>query len=250
MDGIDVTDGTVTLNTLPLIGRGVEQIQQLGLFSDLQMPELSASGDPAEQIAALSEATGRDLPDDFGQLVVYQSDELADAQASLQNAQRVFAFAKRALWLLVALSIALVALTILVARRRWRATFFLGLGGLVAMVIVRSATRHVVDDAPELAARPGGRAAIDSILHGGSTGLLRLAGLLLIVAAAAVVVAMFRRGWRRDDLVLVAAVLVGVAIVVVAEVSIVSLVAGIVAGVIVVFAARQMFPAAPAPSPV
>ena len=250
VDGIDVTDGTVTLNTLPLIGRGLEQIQRLGLFSDLQIPELTASGDPDEQIAALSEATGRDLPDDFGQLVVYRSDQLADAQATLANAQRLFAFAKRVVWVLIALSIVLVAATILVARRRWRATFLLGLGGLAAMVVVRSATRRVVDDAPELAARPGGKAAIDSILGGASTGLLRLAGLLLIVAAAAVVVAMFRRGWRRDDLVLTAAVLVGIAIVVVAEVSIVSLVAGIVAGIVVVLAARRMFPATPAPSPV
>ena len=145
------------------------------------------------------------------------------------------------MWVLIALSIVLVAATILVARRRWRATFLLGLGGLAAMVIVRSAARRVVDDAAELAARPGGRAAIESIVGGASTGLLRLAGILLIVAAVAAVVAMFRRGWRRDDLVLAAAVLIGVAIVAVAQVSIASLIAGIVAGVVVVFAARRMF---------
>ena len=46
MDGVDVTDGVVTLNTLPLIGRGVEQLQELGLFTNLQLPELSADGDP------------------------------------------------------------------------------------------------------------------------------------------------------------------------------------------------------------
>ena len=32
---------------------------------------------------------------------MYRSDDLADAQASLQNAQQLFAVAKRAVWLLV-----------------------------------------------------------------------------------------------------------------------------------------------------
>ena len=155
-DGIDVTDGVVTLNTLPLIGRAFEQVQQLGVLTNVELPELTAEGDPTEQIAALEEATGRDLPDDFGQLVVYRSERLADAQATLANAQRLFALVQRAIWVLVVLSIVLVAATILVARRRWRATFLLALGAAAAMVIVRSATRRVVDDAPELAARPGG----------------------------------------------------------------------------------------------
>ncbi len=156
-DGIDVTNGVVTLNTLPLIGRAFEQVQELGVLTNVELPELTAEGDPTEQIAALESATGRDLPDDFGQLVVYRSERLADAQATLANAQRLFALSQRAIAVLVVLSIVLVAATILVARRRWRATFLLALGGAAAMVIVRSATRRVVDDAPELAARPGGK---------------------------------------------------------------------------------------------
>ena len=42
MDGVDVTDGVVTLNTLPLIGRGVEQLQELGLLH--QPPAARAVG--------------------------------------------------------------------------------------------------------------------------------------------------------------------------------------------------------------
>ena len=55
---------------------------------------------PTAQIAELEQATGRDLPDDFGQLVVYQSDQLADRQASLESAQQAVALAKRAVWVL------------------------------------------------------------------------------------------------------------------------------------------------------
>ena len=33
VDGINVVDGQVTLNTLPLIGRGLEAIQSVGLLT-------------------------------------------------------------------------------------------------------------------------------------------------------------------------------------------------------------------------
>ena len=246
VDGITVVDGEVSVNLLPLVGRGLTQLQGLGLFSDLEVPELTADGNPDEQIAALSDATGRDLPDDFGQLVVYQSDTLADRQASLQSAQQIVAFAKRAVWVLVALTVVLLAATIVVARDRWRAVLVLGLGGIAAMVFIRSAVRRVADDAPELAARPGGRAAISAILEGATTGLLRLAGVLLIVAAAAVALALLRRRWRRGDLILVGAVLLGAVVIAVLGISIVSLMVGMGLAIISFVLARRYLPDQPA----
>ena len=163
---ISAVDGEVTVNLLPLIGRGLTRLQELGLFDDLGIPDLSADGDPTEQIAELEDATGRDLPDDFGQLVVYQSDDLADRQASLESAQQTVALAKRAVWALVMLTTALLVATVIVARNRWRAALWLGLGGIVAMVITRSLTHRVVDEAPEIAATSGGRAAISAIVDG------------------------------------------------------------------------------------
>ncbi len=122
------------------------------------------------------------------------------------------AFAKRAVWVLVALTVVLLAATIVVARDRWRAVLVLGLSVIAAMVFIRSAVRRVADEAPDLAAKPGGRAAISAILEGATTGLLRLAGVLLIVAAAAVALALLRRRWRRGDLILVGAILLGVVV--------------------------------------
>ncbi len=246
VDGITVVDGEVSVNLLPLIGRGLTQLQGLGLFSDLEVPEMTADGAPADQIAALSDATGRDLPDDFGQLVVYQSDTLADRQASLQSAQSIFAFAKRAVWVLIALTVVLLAATIVVARDRWRAVLVLGLSVIAAMVFIRSAVRRVADDAPELAAKPGGRAAISAILEGATTGLLRLAGVLLIVAAAAVALALLRRRWRRGDLVLVGAILLGVVVIAVLGISIVSLMVGMGLAIISFLLARRYLPDQPA----
>ena len=122
----------------------------------------------------------------------------------------------------------------------------LGLGGIAAMVFVRSAVRRVVDDAPDLAARPGGRAAISAIVEGASTGLLRLAGLLLIVAAAAVALALLRRRWRRGDLVLVGAIVLGAVVVAVLGISIVSLMVGIGLAIVSLLLARRYLPEQPA----
>ncbi len=232
-DGISVSDGAVTINLLPLVGRGLTRLQDLGLLQDVQVPELSADGDPATQVAELETALDRDLPDDFGQLVVYQSDRLANAQASVERAQQTVAIVRRALWLILALAVVLIAAAVLVAADRWRATMILGLAVIAAMVLTRSAVERVVEEAPDLAQRPAGRAAIASIVGGASESLLRLAAVVLILGAVAAIVAMAFRRWRREDLVLAAAVIVGVLVVGVLGLTIWSLVLGIALAVLV-----------------
>ena len=118
--------------------------------------------------------------------------------------------AQRAVWLAVVLAVVLTAATILVAPRRLRATLVLALGAAGALVLVRSAVREVVSQAGDLARTPGAKAATNAIVGGAGTWLMRLAGLLLLVMLLVVAaVVLYRRRWR-DDLVLVAAVLVGV----------------------------------------
>ena len=46
------------MNLLPLIGRGLARLQELGLFEQLDVPDLSADGDPEEQIAQLEAGDG------------------------------------------------------------------------------------------------------------------------------------------------------------------------------------------------
>ncbi len=167
IDGITVEDGAVTVNLLPLVSRGLTVVQGLGLFDQLEVPELTRAGDPSEQIAQLESATGRDLPDDFGQLVVFESEKLAEAQASVENAQRAVALLKRATWLLAALAVVFLVATVILARNRWRAGLLLGLGSIVAMVLSRAVVHRVVDDAPDLVPGAAGRAAIADILRRG-----------------------------------------------------------------------------------
>ena len=184
VDGVSVVEGEVTINLLPLVGRGLTRIQDFGLLDDVELPTVTADGDPDEQIADLEAALGRDLPDDFGQLVVYRSDRLADAQAAVQSAQQLLVTVKRALWVLLIAAVVSLVLTIVLARDRWRAILLLGLGTFVATVAARTAVRNVRDDAPELVERPGAKAAVTVVLDDLSAGLLRMFGLLLLVAVA------------------------------------------------------------------
>lgn len=249
IDGVAVIEGEVSVNLLPLVARGLTALQEsTGLLDDVDIPELTADGDPGEQAAELSTALGRELPEGFGQLVVYRSDSIDDAQEAVQTAQRLLVLAKRAVVVLVIAAVVLIAATILISPRRWRAALVLGLGTAAALAVLRTTVRQVVDGSSDLAIRPGARAAIGAIVGGASTSLLRLAGLILLLALAVVTVALVRRRAWRADLVLTAAVVTGAAVVAILGVSLWSLIAGVVVGVAVPFAARWLWPA-PAVTP-
>jgi hypothetical protein len=249
-DGVNVHNGRITLNTLPLITSALTSLQSVtGLLSSVQIPQLSATGDPAAQIEQLEQVTGHDLPDDFGQLTVYQSDAVARAEESVRTAQRLLALSERALWLLAILSVVLIAASILVAARRGRAALVLALGTAAALVLVRSSVRAVVDAAPDLTDRPEAKAAIRAILGVARESLLRATGVVLLVAVVAVVVTLLVRRGRRGDVVLTAAVALGAITTAAIGVGSWGLIAGLVAGIAVPFVVNRLWPERPISPP-
>lgn len=248
-DGITLAEGTVTLNLLPLMDVGLEALQANGLLEGVSIPDLAAGGDPGEQRGVLARALGRRLPEDFGQLVVLDSERLADAQTSVERARDALVLAERGLWLVIVLAVAFVAATIVVAPHRWWALLYLGVGTAAAMILLRVATRQFAADAPNLAQRPGVREAIEAVLAEASSGLLRVAGIVLVVAVSGAIVGMARRGWPRADFVLLAAVVVGTAIVALAGLGVVSIVVGVLAGVAVPVVDRLLLAPRPGPRP-
>ena len=119
----------------------------------------------------------------------------------------------------------------LLARNRLRAGLWLALGCIVGMVLSRTVVHRVVDDAPSLVPGAAGRAAIADILGEATTGLLRLTGLIAIIAALVVVWTLFQRGWIGGDLLLVGAVVLGLAVVAVVGFSLGSVLLGVVLAV-------------------
>ncbi len=188
-DVVNIKNGEVSVNFLPLITRGLTTVQNLGLFDKVVIPDLTKISNPDDQVVALEKAFGRDLPDRFGQLVVFRSDKLANAQDSLSTAQRMVVLVKRAIWLILIATVTLLASSIVLARRRRRSVVILALGGAATMLLARVVIKRVIADAPNLVTKPGSRAAVAATIGNLGSGLIRLTTALLIVGAIAAVVA-------------------------------------------------------------
>jgi hypothetical protein len=179
-DGLTVDGDQVSLNLLPIVSRGLEALQDAGLLTRVDLPTLSPGGDPADQIAQLEEAIGRDLPDDFGQMVVYESEKIAEAEAAVSRAQQALVLFRRSLLVIIALTIGSLIASVALSVRRRRTLVAVALGVVAAMGIGRAIVRTVVERAPELAVKPGSRAAIRSMVETFASGLQSLVTAALI----------------------------------------------------------------------
>ncbi len=187
VSGVSIKNGEVSLNLLPLLSRGLLAIQDLGVLESATVPVFTADGDPAAQQAELSAAIGRELPANFGQMVVYRSDKLSNAQESLARAQNALVIARRSLLLLLAITVLAFVACLALAVRRGRTAMVLLLASAAAMVVVRAIVRKVKAQAPSLVVDPGARAALRSTVNTLSQGLLTAVTVLAILGVLAAI---------------------------------------------------------------
>lgn len=191
-DGVTVEDDEVRVNLLPLVGLGLREVQEFGYLGDVEVPELAIGGDPAEQIAALERSFGRDLPVDFGQLTVYRDEAVAKAGETVETARRMLQLAKRALAVVLVVTLASYTATVLLAVRRARAVLVLALCSVAVLVVARALTRAVLEEAPVVALNPGARAAISATLTSLASGLFTILTLAIVTGVAVAAVAFLR----------------------------------------------------------
>lgn len=189
VEGVTVQDDELVVNFLPLVGEGLQALQRFGLIDDVTVPDLTRDGDPAEQIAELEQAFDRDLPDDFAQIVVYQSDSVARAGETVERAQQLLITIKRAFYLILAVTVVALVGAVLLARARRRAVLILLLSSAGVFVIARAIVNKVLDDVPGIARAPAGQAALAAVSTSLADGLVKAFGVgaLLFVLAALVV---------------------------------------------------------------
>jgi hypothetical protein len=187
--GISVEGEDVKLNLLPLLSRGLTALQDRGILTSVDVPELTADGDPQDQIAELEDALDRDLPDDFGQLVVYSTENVANAKASVARAQDAFALFRRSIIALILLTLVSLGVSAALATNRRRAAIALLLSVVAALLVGRVLVRTVVEEAPNLATKPGGRAALEELVTSLTAGLLRLVSVGLLVGVTLALIA-------------------------------------------------------------
>lgn len=199
---VSTAEGKVLLNLMPLVNLALVQIQGVAtdlVGRDVTIPQVVPGSLPAEAVTQLESALGVDLPDDFGSIVVYDSEELGALQQALNAFQKL-------LVLLVLLIPILIGLTLWVSTRRRRTLIQLAAGGAIGLVLVRRGMlliRKDLFESVDTAEFPSVRVLTDQL----TASLFRYTAVLLAIVLATLVVALVTgpypwavslRGWVRD----------------------------------------------------
>jgi hypothetical protein len=177
---VTVQNGEIQIDILPLIAVAVQRVEQIlpeAVSSRLALPAPDVA--PGLIRPALSTALGRSLPDGFGQVTLFRSDQLAMAQSAVLWLDRLT-------WVTVVFAVVLIVVALVVSSKRWRTALWLGVGTVVGLVLARFALGWLeASMVSALAMQPlsgAARAAIDAVMAS-------LAGLMLVVLVIAAVVA-------------------------------------------------------------
>jgi hypothetical protein len=180
-----ISNGTVTLNLIPVINQGLQAVQQqlAGLIpAGVKLPDLSHVQVPQQARQKLSQALGVQIPANFGQIVLFQSDQVAQAQQFL----RLFDFLNIALPVITFL---LIVATLWLSISRRRTAIQLGIGIVVTLIIakllINYAQQRIVDAIANQTAHGVVQETLQTLLGGlgAITTWLLILGVLVSVAA-------------------------------------------------------------------
>jgi hypothetical protein len=191
---LTIENGQVTLNLLPVITAVLQQIQSAaqGLLGDrVTLPQITGTEQVSQAITALSSALGRPLPPDFGQIVIFQSDDLASAQSAVKLFDTLT-------YALILFSLVMIAVTVLLSVNRRRTAVQLAIGTIVGVLIARLIIKQVSNNVVASIAS-GDRGAVKAVLDGAFASLRGFTRWLFLIALLVAVVAflMGKREWLR-----------------------------------------------------
>jgi hypothetical protein len=199
---IQTTDGAVVVDLVPVISalleEGAEFLSNL-LDREIQAPTVTPDNVDAA-VATLEQQFEVDLPADFGQLTLVESEHLAEIQSAYQSA-------RLAAWLAPLASLVLIGAALIVAPRRLRAALFIVIGVAIGMLVVAIALapleRSLLDRVADDTLRPAVSAAYDAVMHSLRVGVV-VVTVLGVIATFGVVATgpsrageLSRRGLRR-----------------------------------------------------
>jgi hypothetical protein len=193
---VSVEGDEIAVNLLPLITESIERLQARGLLGDIDVPRLNWRDDPTEQRMLLARAIDRDLPEDFGLVVVYRSERVEEASQMVQNGRAMLSLAQSGAWVVYASAVILGVATVALARRRLMAVGALALGSAAALLVARAVVVGIVEEVPGLFTNPGAVTAVATSLGDLSRGLIRLLDVVALIACALTVFAL-GAVWRR-----------------------------------------------------
>lgn len=201
-DTVSVVDGKVLLNLVPLVNLALASIERVS--SDLvggavTLPTIKPDELASVAIPKLEQALGVDLPDNYAQIPIYDSQDL-------EALQKAVYWSERLVILLLILIPILVAGALLVSTRRRRTLIQLTVGGAIGLVVVRRLaiiSRDRLFDRVNAQRHPAVRVLADTLMD----RLFWLTGILLAIILLTLLVALVTgpypwavavRGWVRD----------------------------------------------------
>ena len=189
---IGVTEGSVTLNLVPVVSTVLQGLQDEKLLpKTLNIPDIDSSLSTEEQVAALSDALGVKLPAELGQVVLYESDAVATADSTVSNAQRALRIFYGGLKILIGVTLVLCLLVVLAASNRRRGLRNLAVAAVVAFSLGLVGMNRAVAAVPELIDDADAALATKSIMSVLTDSLFRMSWTLLVVSFILAIWAIF-----------------------------------------------------------
>ena len=199
---VTVREGKVLLNLMPLVNLALGSIQTVAsdlVGRSITLPTIEPNEIPHESVAKLESALGVDLPEEYGTIAVYDSDELKALQQTLDTFQRLLVL------LLVSIPV-LGGLALWLSMRKRRTLIQLTVGGAIGLVLVRRlaiAGRSSLYEQVDVERFPSVRVLTDELM----ASLFRYTAILLVIVLVTLLIALVTgpypwavrlRGWVRD----------------------------------------------------
>ena len=186
---VENSDGVIVLNLAPIVNEVVAQGEEFLsdlLGRDIQAPEVDED-DIDAAVAALEDQLGVELPADFGQVVLFESDNLAAAQ-------QAYATARVVAWVGLIAAVLLVATALVVSPTRLRTGLWIVAGVGVLLLLILLGLQPLRSSIVTAAAEQGLDGAISAGFESVFSSLRNVIVVVLALGAVAVMVLVLTRG--------------------------------------------------------
>lgn len=178
LPNVYVVDGEVRLNLIPIIRDALRQVidEIRDFLPDVNLPEV-ISDRIEEGREQLGDALHAQLPPEFGQVTLMSQDALGEVQETVHRLDQF-------VWLLLLVTLAMIALTIAVSPTRRRTVVQLGVGILIGFILGAVIIRRLQAAILAEVRTPDGERAVRALL---TETMSSLRSIVLIVGAVALV---------------------------------------------------------------
>jgi hypothetical protein len=182
-EAVSVVDGYIVIEVFPVVEAALTELQSIGLIpADVQIPDLSSPEAPGVLAGRLESALGVTLPDTFGTIQLMPADRLLTARSVVRAFDIIVV-------LLIALSVALVALALWLSSHRRRMIIYLGVGTIIAFLLARLAVNAFTDALIAGIADEGLATGIRTVVNATVADLRSLTAIILVATAIVAIAA-------------------------------------------------------------